>query len=420
MEPASSVLIIGGGAIGLCTAYYLRERGVDVTLLDKGEIGHGCSLANAGLVAPSHFIPLAHPGVITQSLRWLLDPESSFYVKPRLDPELISWIWRFKRSSTREHVQRSMGLLRDLALESLRLFEALARLDDAEFELARHGLLVLHRTEKARSALVHEAELARRLGLRAVVLDRARLQALDPGVRFRAAGAVHFPDDAHISPSRFVQAMHGIVERRGAAIRSGAEVLGFETANGRVAGVRTVVGTFRAETIILAGGAWSPVLVRDIGIRLPLQAGKGYSITFEGPETTPSIPMLLTEARVAITPFGNSLRFAGTMELAGLDLSINHRRVDAILEAVPRYVEALIPGPSGRGEVWAGLRPLTPDGLPYVGRFKAYSNLIAATGHAMIGITLAPATGKLISEIVTGGAPSIDIRSLSPDRFGRR
>jgi len=417
MTSSSSAVIIGGGAIGLCCAYYLRERGIDVTLLDKSEIGHGCSLHNAGYIAPSHFIPLAHPGVITQGLRWLLDPESPFYIKPRLNAELISWVWQFKKSSTRQHVERSMGLLRDLGQESLRLFEELAGLDGIGFELVKKGLLMLSITEKGRSGLCEEVELAHQLGIRAEILSAADLQVLEPGVRFRATGAIYFPDDAHIAPARFVEAIRSVIAHRGVQIKTDTEVVGFETGNGAVRAVQTTRGKIGGDLFVLAGGAWSPALVRDLAITLPLQAGKGYSITYEQPASKPSIPMILTEARVAITPFGDSLRFAGTMEMAGLDLSITQRRVNAILNAVPRYIEGLVPGTRHQASIWGGLRPVTPDGLPYIGRFRRFHNLVAATGHAMVGITLATVTGRLVAEIATGAATSLDIRALHPDRF---
>jgi len=181
--------------------------------------------------------------------------------------------------------------------------------------------------------------------------------------------------------------------------------------------VTTTSGTYPADEFVLAGGSWSPLIVRSLRLRIPMQPGKGYSVTVKNPPVLPRIPMLLEEARVAVTPMGERLRFSGTMELSGYDTSISTRRVRALLGAVPAYLEGLEAPQLARGETWAGLRPCTPDGLPFIGRFRRCENLIAATGHAMVGMSLAPVTGKLVTEIVHGRIPSIDLHLLRPDRY---
>jgi D-amino-acid dehydrogenase len=411
------VIIVGGGAVGLCTAYYLQRDGASVTILESRTVGSGSSLHNAGLVVPSHFIPLAAPGVVGQGLRWLLDPESPLYIKLRSDPDLIYWLWKFMRSSTHAHVAASMSLLRDLHQASLRLYEQLESEEGLEFILQKHGLLMVFRTPEGLRSCTHEADAARRIGVEARILSQAETQTLNPHVHISAAGSLFFPGDAHLSPEDFLYGLRSLLERRGVRIVENSPVTGVHVDGSRVVAVTTPSDEYRPSAVVLAGGSWSAQIIRPLGIRLPLQPGKGYSITVAAPAAFPSMPMILVEARVSVTPFPGSLRFAGTMELVGLDESINRRRVRAILRAVPEYLEV----DTGQGEtaatLWGGLRPCSPDGLPYIGAFPGTTNLIAATGHAMIGISLAPITGKLVSEILSGTQPSIDIRGLRPGRF---
>lgn len=413
----NTVVIIGGGAIGLCCAYYLSKAGAQVTVIDKGEFGQGSSWANAGYVCPSHFIPLASPGIIAQGLKWMLSPTSPFYIKPRLDADFISWVWKFRRSCTEENVKRAMPLLRDLGNASLELYKELAAMNAFDFEWTPRGLLVLYRTEKGKHQCEEEAELSEKLGIEAKLCNRASVQSLEPNVEIRAEGGLYFPRDCHMTPSKFVVGLAKILEANGVRLVKNSLVSGFRVQGNRVVAAKTLGGELSADEFVLAGGSWSPTIARELGIRLLMQAGKGYSVTIQRKESKPLIPLIFTEARVAMTSMGDRLRAAGTMEIAGLDSSISQRRVDAILNSIPQYIGGVAPADFSIGEVWAGLRPVSPDGLPYIGRFQSYSNLIAATGHAMIGISLATVTGKLVAEIAGGQKPSINVSLLSPDRF---
>lgn len=418
MEKGSNIVIIGGGAIGLCTAYYLLQHGIKSTVIDKGEMGHGSSLHNAGYISPSHFVPLAAPGIIAQGLKWMLDPVSPFYVKPKFDSKFISWAWKFRKSCSQENVERAAPLLRDMSHASSLLFEEMASHDGMSFDFMKKGLLILFRTERGRVAQLEEAELAHRFGVGALFMEKSDVQALVPEIEIKASGGLYFPHDRHITPAKFVAHLVRYLEANGVRLMKATEVTGFVTSGRKIESVKTAAGDIAADEIVLAGGAWSAQMARSLGIALPVQPGKGYSVTIHRPDRKPLIPMIFSEARVAITPMGDTMRFAGTMEIAGLDLSITQRRVDAILDSVPHYIGGFSQEDFKDGEVWAGLRPVSPDGVPFIGRFKRYPNLIAATGHAMIGITLAPVTGSIVADMIRGESPDFDMRLLDPDRFG--
>ncbi len=417
-QPMSKhVLVIGGGVIGLCSAYFLSRDGAAVTVLEKQAVGAGSSSGNAGLVTPSHFTPLAAPGVMAQGLKWMLDPESPFYIRPRLDPELISWILRFRKAANERQAHAAMPLLRDLSWESLHLYEQFAGEEKFEFGFQKRGLLLLFATEKGRDHCLHETSSAREIGVEAEFLDRGELEKLEPGVSFRAEGGVFYPGDAHLSPAAFLDALGDRLRATGTRILTGVDVQTIETDGARFTNARTTAGTFEADACVIAAGAWSAVLVRGLGVRLPLQPGKGYSVMLDRPPIELRIPSILSEARVAVTPLGHQLRLAGTMELAGLDLSINHRRVEAIVRAFPRYYSDFPAEAADRSTPWSGLRPCSPDGLPYIGPLKSCPNLIVATGHAMIGMSLGPVSGLIVADLIAGRSPSVDITMLDPERY---
>jgi D-amino-acid dehydrogenase len=261
------------------------------------------------------------------------------------------------------------------------------------------------------------AEHARALGMPAEVLSPAEAAALDPGVRLEVAGAVYFPLDCHLDPGRLMATLRRRVAERGADLAWGTTVTGWRVRGDRVNAVATNRGEVSADEYVLAAGAWSSAMARDLGVRLPLQAGKGYSLTLEHPPRQPRICSILTEARVAVTPMGAALRFGGTLELTGLDLRVDRARVRGIVRSIPQYFPDFSREDFDDVPVWSGLRPCSPDGLPYVGRCARYQNLSTATGHSMMGVSLAPVTGRLMAEILSGETPSLDVRALSPDRF---
>lgn len=412
------VLIIGGGVIGLCTAYYAARRSYHVTVLDRSPGQRdGCSFGNAGLVVPSHFVPLAAPGMVSLGLKWMWKPESPFHVKPRLNRDLLSWSWKFFRAAHAAHVARSAPLLRDLHLASRACFEELAALPGHDFGLVKKGLLMLCKTDHALAEEAKNAEQAQKLGVPAEILGAKKAAALDPNVRMDISGAVYFPLDCHLAPDRFMSALQRQLDHMRVQFAWETEVTGWRAHDGHIEAARTTRGDFTADEYVLCGGAWSPTIARELRLNLPMQAGKGYSLTLTRPRQLPQICAIFTEARIAVTPMGDSLRFGGTMELAGLNEDINPVRVRGIINAVPRYYPDFTPQDFDRIPPWRGLRPCSPDGLPYLGRTRHYANLSVATGHAMMGLSLGPITGRLIAEVLSGDPPSIELQLMSPDRY---
>lgn len=423
MSEGKSILVLGGGVIGLCTAYYAMQAGHKVTIVERGKPDNdGCSLGNAGMIVPSHFVPLAAPGMVTMGLKMMLDPESPFTVRPRLDADLMRWGWKFLRAANAAHVMRSAPLLRDMSLLSRRSYEELSARYGHSFGLVQKGLLMLCKSEHTLSEEKHMAEKAHALGLAAEVLTPEETAALDPGIDMSIAGSVYFPQDCHLDPQKFVSALTKSLEEGGAKFLWGTEVRGWKTGGLQTAGtqietVETSGGSLSADEYVLAGGSWFAEMARGLGLRLPLQAGKGYSLTLKAPRQMPTICSIMAEARVAVTPMGGTLRFGGTMEICGLDTTVNPARVRGIIKSIPNYMPAFTPEDFREVPVWMGLRPCSPDGLPYIGRPARYRNVAIAVGHAMMGLSLGPVTGKLMADILSDRQPALDISLLSPDRY---
>lgn len=411
-------MVVGGGVIGLCCALFASRNGHSITIVDRQPESHpGCSHGNAGMIVPSHFTPLAAPGMVSLALKWMANPRSPFYIKPSLNPQLLKWGLQFWKSATRQHVARSAPLLRDLSLASRNAFVELASTPGCNFGLIEKGLLMLCRTERALLEENHTAEQARSLGIPATQLDPEQTARLDPGVRMNIAGAIHFPKDCHLDPARFLTALKQELRERQTRFLWNTEVLGWETRGNQITAATTTSGPIPADHVILCGGSWTTNRAADLGLNLPLQAGKGYSLTLEHPRERPALCSILTEARIAVTPIGNNLRFGGTMEIAGLQETINPARIEGILENIPGYYPSFKKTDFDGIKPWCGLRPCSPDGLPYLGRIPGFNNALVATGHAMMGLSLAPVTGQIISRLLDDQEPGFDLSLLKPNRF---
>jgi D-amino-acid dehydrogenase len=400
------VVVVGGGAIGAATTLELAGRGAQVVLVERGPaLASGCSAGNAGLICPSHSTPLSNPAAVRNGMRWMFMRDSPFYVKPR--PAAVPWLTRFILAARR--AGEGARVIRELSLASLALHAELARAIDTSFE--RRGVLNVYSTEESAAAGQLEAE---RSGLRFQVLDRRQALELEPALQPHTVGAVYYPDEAHCDSLRFVEAVAAAARAEGAEIRTGVEVRGLRRLNGGVA-LETSEGELRPSTAVLAAGAWTARLARSAGVYLPLEGGKGYHVDLEASATDPHIPVWLHESWAIATPLPGRLRLAGTLELAGLDLTIDRLRADAVRRGGERGLRGL----EGRKviDVWAGLRPCTPDGLPVLGTPEGVTGVVLATGHAMKGLSLAPVTARLIGELVAGEPPSHGLGPLRPDRF---
>ena len=415
MTERKDVLIIGGGAIGVCAAYYLAEEGLDVALIEREDICSGSSYGNAGLIAVDHAIPTAAPGALSQGVRWLLDPSSPFSIRPRPDPDLVRWLWRFRAACQEAPMRRAIPLLLALARASLDLYEQLHRQHNLNDGYRFNGRILLYRDEAGLEHAIEELHLLEEYGVRGDVLDNEHVRAMVPRVRPTIAGGLYYPGYAHLVPGRFVLDLADVVRSLGVEFHTHTEVESFETSGKQITRVLTTNGAFHADEIILAAGVWSAPIARRLDLRLPVQAAKGYSITAKLPPDVPDIPMSLGEAKVAVTPMGEFLRFSSTLEMSGFDMSINQRRVSATRAALREYLSGM--ESLEELELWRGLRPMTPDSLPLLGRSAAIQNLVIATGHGMLGLTQGPITGKLAMQIITDASTDIDLAPLRPDRF---
>ncbi|MCX6874028.1 MAG: FAD-dependent oxidoreductase [Verrucomicrobia bacterium] len=411
------IVILGGGVIGLAVAEACTRRGHQVTLIEQhGVQRSGCSHGNAGMVVPSHFVPMAAPGMVALGLKWMWNPASPFYLKPRFDWDLLRWGLRFVRSATRAHVERCAPVLRDLHLASREAYLELAATGEV-LGLVSKGLLMLCKEARTLDEEAAMAAMARTLGVPAEVLDAAATARLDPGITMDIAGAVHFPKDCHLSPERYLAVLQRRVGERGARLLWNTRAEGWARDQHRLRALRTSAGEIEGDQFVLCGGVWSDELIQGLGVRLPMQAGKGYSVTLPNPVELPALCSILTEARVAVTPLGTSLRVGGTMEMSGTSDSISPRRVEGILRAATRYFPNFKRSHFDGLEPWHGLRPCTPDGMPYLGRSAAADNLLIATGHAMMGLSLAPITGTIAARLLDHEPPGFELQLLSPDRF---
>jgi D-amino-acid dehydrogenase len=412
---APDVAIIGGGAIGACCALELAQAGARVTLLESAPgLGEGCSAGNAGLLCPSHVEPIASRAALLEGLKALPSRDSPLALRPR--PALVPWLLRFAAACTPDRERAATELTRQLSAASLAMHAELA--SEHATGVVQTGTLNVYETVKVFERGRREAAQNAAAGLANQVLPAAEATAFEPALAGPVAGAVYYPDDRSGDPLAFVQAVGRAAEAAGAEIRCGVEVLGLRTRGGRIEALETSAGPLPAATVVLAAGVWSPRLVQGLGLSLPVQGAKGYHLDRPAADGDPRVPVYLQEARVVVTPLPGRLRLAGVFDLAGLDDSIDRRRLAAVRSAGERRIRGLAERPVVH--VWRGLRPCAPDGLPILGRTRRIENLLLATAHAMLGFTLAPVTGRLVSQLVRGQEPAHDLSLLDPDRFTHR
>lgn len=413
----SKVIVAGGGVIGLCAAYYLHKGGHEVVVIERGDIQRGTSFGNAGYVSPSHFIPLASPGIVAKGLQWMLSASSPFYIKPRLDLDLIKWGLTFWRRSSKSFMEKNIPPLNEI----LHLSRALT--SDMRDELGNHfrmeelGCFMLY---KSATTEKHEIELAKEaasLGIETKIFDAKGVQEMEPEVEVNVRGGILYPIDCHLHPGDLMQTIYNYLQSNGVQFQLNTAIEGFEKVGQKVSKVITDKGDFTADEFVLATGSWLPIVTKYLGVELLLQAGKGYSMTFENIERNLRQPAILVDDRVAMTPMGGDLRMGGTMEISGLQSPMLIKRVQSIFNAAKNYYPNLPVSFPSSEKIWWGWRPLSPDGLPYIGRHSKFDNLVLSGGHAMLGLSLAAATGKLVEEIIGGKKTSMDITAFNVERY---
>lgn len=411
------VTIVGAGVIGLCSAYYLQKEGYEVTVIERGDITDGCSFGNMGYISPSHFIPLASPGIIAEGIRHMLSSSSPFYIKPRLNWDLLQWGYHFWRNCNTATVKRNAPHLNNILHLSRYLINDMRDEIGDTFEMEEIGCLMMCKQEKTLQHEFHLADDAEKFGLQVERLRRNEVQQLETDVEVDVAGAVLFKDDCHFDPGKMITALKKHLESNGVRFQLHTTVTGFEKQNNRVTAVLTDKGKTDADELIVATGSWLPVVMRMMGIRLLLQPGKGYSHTYDHVEKNLKYPAILVDGRCAITPWKQRLRIGGTMELSGINNRVLIKRMQGIYESARNFYPGLKIDFPPADKIWNGLRPVTPDGLPYIGRVNNFENVIVAGGHAMLGISEGTGTGKLVSEITQHKTTSVDISAFKPQRY---
>jgi D-amino-acid dehydrogenase len=404
------VSIIGGGIIGLCSAYYLAKEGYEVVVFDKSDMNDGCSYGNAGMIVPSHIIPLAQPGMIAQGIKWMFDSQSPFYVKPRLSMDLMKWGLQFYKHANLKHVEKAMPALCDLSLLSKELYQDFAK-ENNSFFYEEKGLLMLYKTDKTAEEIHHEGKLAEELGLEVDFLSKEDVSKLETGTATNVIGGVHYKSDAHVYPQKLMQFLKEQLSQLKVQIHPLTTVNDFVLKNNTVTEIITDKGNFATDEVVLATGSWSPHIARKLNVNISILPGKGYSFTLKDQSHKPTIPSILCEGKVAVTPMNKDIRFGGTMEITHTnDTKINQNRLQGIVNSINDFYPDLKIEIPKEEETWFGFRPCTPSGMPIITRDKKLKNLTLVTGHAMMGLSLAPATGKIVTEIISGKTTSVDMQ----------
>lgn len=415
-----NVIVIGGGIIGLSSAYYLHQSGHKVTVIDKGDFSDNCSYGNAGYICPGHFIPLATPGIVWKGLKWMFNSRSPFYVKPSLNGSLIDWGLKFIKSANNKHVEASAVPLRDIAILSQNEYKAWAALPGFDFAYEHKGLLEIFQTQAVAEHAHHTVEKGKALGLDVDLLSYEELQSMEPQTKINALGAIYFKCDAHLYPNKLMKVLLDYLKQNGVQLIGNEEVTAFEKEKKKIKKVITARQAYEADEAVIATGAWSREIAALVDTKIPLMPGRGYSVTLENSSYHVNYPAVLMEGRVAITPMdGNKIRFGGTMEVVSTKTPPRYERVEGILSAVKRFLPEFDIAMPSTDKVWYGYRPCSADGLPYIGRISKFENVVVATGHAMLGLSLGAGTGKLVGELVDEKKNSIDMKAYEVERFGR-
>jgi D-amino-acid dehydrogenase len=408
------IAIIGGGVIGVASAVELARRGAQVTVLERDQVGYGCSYGNAGWLTPSQAVPLANPSMLLKSFKWMLDPESPLYIQPRPDPAFVRWLLEFLLASRKEKFERGAAALVELCRVSVDLWEEVAKRSPESFGFERHGLLAVYENPESLEAAKGGVDLVSESGVRAERWTADDVREKEPSIIGPQVGGYFYPDDAHCEPYQAVKALEAEARALGVQFLEDTEVYRISSGAGPRR-LTTTRGDLTAEQIVIATGPWSEALGKMLGLRLPVIGAKGYSVVLPPADPQPTRSIYLIERKIAVNPHRDALRIAGTLELVRNDFSINARRVDVIVRGAKGMLNiGDVPKPR---EIWRGLRPCTPDGMPVIGRAKGRGDVWLATGHQMAGLKTAPGTGVLLAQLMTGEAPRFDPEPFRADRF---
>jgi len=414
MNSKSDVLVVGGGIIGLSTAVKLAEKGVSVTVLERGALGHGCSYGNAGWMTPCFALPLAMPGLFFKSLKWLMNPESPLYIKPSFDPLLFRWLAHFTLAMTEKKARASTEALVGLSKVSLDLYQKLS-IEYPEMAFEKKGLLMVAQSKAGVQAAIQELDYVSAYQVPGKALSPDEIRQIEPSLQGHLEGGVYFPNEAHAEPLKVVQALAQKARSLGVVIEEKVDVTHWLTENGKIQSLQTSQGPRKAETYVLATGSWSQAIGRELKLSVPILGGKGYAMIVPPLTPQPKYPLMLIEKKIAITPRKNSLRIAGTLELVNQDFTITERRVKAIIRGAREFLP--VPQDLKIEETWRGLRPCTPDGVPLIGFSNRISNLALACGHQMLGLQSGFGTGQLLADLITTGRSELDRKVYDPNRF---
>ena len=410
----SDIVVVGAGIIGCSIAVELAERGARVTVLEKAQVGMGCSYGNAGWMTPCFAMPLPMPGMMLKSIKWLMNPSSPLYIKPSISPELIYWLYRFMLAMNEKQALRSIEGLVQLSQISLEKYKKLF-MEFPEIDFHQQGLLMVGQSQDGVHAAVDEMNLVSRFGVPGKYLNAEEVKSFEPSLVGKVSGGVYFPQEAHAEPLKVVKALEKKAIQLGVRFIENTEVLSFELNSRRITQINTSAGKMKSDQFVLASGSWSHDLARQLGLRVPVLGGKGYALIVDPLPNNPSRPLMLVEKKIAITPRQGSLRIAGTLELVNQDFSITQRRVDAIVRGAREFLE--LPSDFKIHELWKGLRPCTPDGVPLIGYHSKISNLMLSCGHQMLGLQAGYGTGEIVADMMEGRSSSLNTQIFSPDRF---
>ncbi len=408
------ILIVGAGIIGTSIGAELSRRGASVCVIDKGSVGRGCSYGNAGWMTPCFSMPLPMPGMLVKSMKWMMDPAGPLYIKPSFSLDLAAWLFHFMKAMNATQARRAVDALVVLSQKSLAEYEKLGK-KYPEIRFEQKGLLMTSRTQAGVAAAVEELEYVRDVGVSGTRLSGEEILEMEPALKGPMLGGVYFSQEAMGEPFQVVQAMASEIRKNGGEILENCEMLDLEMIGNRVDKVLTSQGEIKAKQVIVATGSWSKSLAKLLRLRIPILGGKGYAMIVPPLEKQPKYPIMIVEKKIAVTPRENSLRIAGTLELVDQDFSITKKRVDNIENGAREFLH--LPEKLEVQELWAGLRPCTPDGVPLVGYHKDISNLVLAVGHQMLGLQSGAGTGLLVADLIENKSPFVDLSVFNVNRF---